>query len=74
MLNRTGCNPIRFTNLLIINNIQNSRLHDYRITPLYLNIHFSNRIFIHIYILLYIYLYTYISIKIVVRLRGWLKI
>ena len=74
MLNRMGCNPIRFTNLLIINNIQNNRLHDYRITPLFLNTHFLNCIFIRIYILLYIYLYTYISIKIVVRLRGWLKL
>ena len=74
MLNKTDCNPARFTNLLIINNIQNSRLHDYRITLLFLNTHFLNCIFIRIYILLYIYLYTYISIKIVVRLRGWLKI
>jgi len=74
MLNRTGCNPIRFTNLLIINNIQNNRLHDYKITPLFFEYNFLNRIFIRIYILLYIYLYTYISIKIVVRLRGWLKI
>ena len=74
MLNRPGCNPIRFTNLLIINNIQNNRLHDYKITPLFLNTHFLNCMFIRIYILLYIYLYTYISIKIVVSLRGWLKI
>ncbi len=63
MLNKTDCNPVWFTNLLIINNIQNNRLHDYRITPLFLNTNFLNRIFICIYVLLYIYLYTYISIK-----------
>ncbi len=59
MLNKTDCNLVQFTNLLIINNIPNSRLHDYRITPLFLNTHFLNCMFIHIYILLYIYLYIY---------------
>ena len=60
MLNKTDCNPARFTNLLIINNIQNSRLHDYRITPLFFEYPLSKLyIYTCLYIIMYIFIYIY---------------